>query len=163
LISEGGTHKVFKKILVCLDGSDLAEKILPYAIEEAKRFEGQLVLFRVYSETAIISLALPGIPGVQMDAAGVERRMQEDQAATADYLKMMVNKLCEEKDLSVAWAAERGAAGPVIVEYCEKNAVELIMLATHGRSGPGRVVLGSVADYVIRHSSLPVFLIRPRK
>ena len=56
---------MFKKILVCLDGSELAEKILPYAVEEAVHFDAELVLFRVFSESGLISLAVPGIPGVR--------------------------------------------------------------------------------------------------
>ena len=54
-----------------------------------------------------------------------------------------------------------GEAGEAIVEFADDNDVDLIAIATHGRSGPGRVVLGSVADYVIRNTRLPVLLIRP--
>jgi len=154
---------MFQKILVCLDGSELAEKIIPYSVEQARRFEAEVVLFRAYSEAALVSLALPGIPGMQVDSAGVERRVEEERQATEDYLLMMANKLKDENGLAAAWAMARGAAGPAIVEYCEKNGIQLVMLATHGRSGPGRVVLGSVADYVIRHTTLPVLLIRPGK
>ncbi|MDD5700772.1 MAG: universal stress protein [Dehalococcoidales bacterium] len=54
-----------------------------------------------------------------------------------------------------------GAAGPVIIEYYREHKVELIAIATHGRSGLGRAVSGSVADYVIKHSNIPILLIRP--
>jgi nucleotide-binding universal stress UspA family protein len=47
------------------------------------------------------------------------------------------------------------------VEYCKNKGIELIAIATHGRSGPGRVVIGSVADHVVRHCGIPILLIRP--
>jgi len=50
---------MYKKILVCLDGSSLAEKILPYAAEQATRFDSDMVLFRAISEAYLIGLALP--------------------------------------------------------------------------------------------------------
>ena len=54
-----------------------------------------------------------------------------------------------------------GAAGPVMIEYCREHKVELIAIATHGRSGLGRAVSGSVADHAIKHSNIPILLIRP--
>jgi nucleotide-binding universal stress UspA family protein len=152
---------MFKKILVCLDGSELAEKILPYAVEQAKRFGSELILFKVFSEPALISLALPGIPGVPIDTAGVHQRLAEDEKVTEEYLKNTMVNLQTEKTLQVSYAFTQGAAGQAIIDYCGKHEIELIAIATHGRSGPGRVVLGSVADYVIRHSSSPILLIRP--
>jgi nucleotide-binding universal stress UspA family protein len=154
---------MFKKILVCLDGSEMAESILPYAMQEAEYFDSQLVLFSVISEPALISLAVPGIPSVQVDPGRVAQRILEDEKEAEEYLKNLAAKLQAEKRLRVIYASMRGAAGPSIVEYCVKEEIELISIATHGRSGPGRVVLGSVADYVIRHSSLPILLIRPTK
>jgi nucleotide-binding universal stress UspA family protein len=152
---------MFKKILVCLDGSELAEKILPYAVEQAKRFGSELILFKVFSEPTLISLALPGIPGVPIDTAGAQQRLVEDEKVTEEYLKNTMVNLQAEKTLRVSYAFMRGAAGPAIIEYCDQHEIELIAIATHGRSGPGRVVLGSVADYVIHHSRLPILLVRP--
>jgi len=55
-----------RKILVCLDGSKLAEAIIPYAVEQARKFNAELVLFRVTTEPTIISPAIPGSPGVPL-------------------------------------------------------------------------------------------------
>jgi nucleotide-binding universal stress UspA family protein len=152
---------VFKKILVCLDGSELAEKVLPYAIEEAERFDSDLVLFRAISEPYLIGLALPGMPGVPINAARTENQELLEEKAAREYLKSIAEKLEVEKKLRVAYDTVIGTAGPAIVEYCQKQEIELIAIATHGRSGPGRVIIGSVADYVIRHTGLPILLIRP--
>jgi nucleotide-binding universal stress UspA family protein len=154
---------MFTKILVCLDGSELAEKVLPYAIEEAKRFDSELVLFRVVSEPYLVSLALPGMPGVPLDAGRTEQRELEEEKDAEQYLKSIAEKLQTEKNLRVSYASAIGAAGQAIVAYCEKHEIELIAIASHGRSGPGRVILGSIAEYVIRHSKLPILLIRPTK
>ena len=153
---------MFKKILVCLDGSELAENILPYALEEGEYFESELVLFRVFSEPAVFSLNLPGMPSVQVDAERTERRILEDEKETQDYLKKLADKLLAEKRIKVSYDSREGSAGPMIVDYAANQGIELIAIATHGRTGPGRVMLGSVAEYVIRHSGLPMLLIRPK-
>jgi nucleotide-binding universal stress UspA family protein len=152
---------MFKKILVCLDGSKLAEAILPYAVEQGRHFESELVLFKAYSETAAISLALPGMPGVPIESGRVEKNLIEDEKEAEKYLQSLAEKLQAETPLTVNYDSVLGVAGQAIVNYAAENAVELIALATHGRSGPGRIVLGSVADYVVRHTAIPVLLIRP--
>lgn len=152
---------MFNKILICLDGSELAEKVIPYAVEEAVRFDSELVLFRVVSEAYLISLALPGIPGTPINAAGTEKLELEEEKEAREYLKSMAEKLQTEKNLQVSYDSAIGSAGPAIIEYCEKQGIELIAIATHGRSGLGRVILGSVANHVIRYSNLPILLIRP--
>jgi nucleotide-binding universal stress UspA family protein len=154
---------MFEKILVCLDGSELAEKVLPYAIEEATRFESELVLFRVVSEPYLIGLALPGMPGVPINAQNTEKRELEEEQEAKDYLKSTADKVLNERKLRMSYDSTIGTPGPAIIEYCEKQNINLIALATHGRSGPGRVILGSIADYVIRHSTLPILLIRPTR
>jgi nucleotide-binding universal stress UspA family protein len=152
---------MFKKILVCLDGSELAEVILPYALEQAKRFDSELVLFRAFSEPSVISLAMPGMPGVPIETDRMEKHLLEDEMKVETYLNSLADKLQSENNLIVNYDKMRGVAGPAIVEYCGKHEIELIAIATHVRSEPSRVVLGSVADYVIRHSGTPILLIRP--
>ena len=136
---------------------------MPYATEEAERFDSDLVLFRVISEPYLISVALPGMPGVPINAARTENQELEEEKDAKEYLKSLAEKLRTEKKLRVSYDSTIGTAGPAIVEYCDKQEIELIAIATHGRSGPGRVILGSVADHVIRHSRLPILLIRPNK
>lgn len=152
---------MFNKILVCLDGSNTAEQILPYAIEQARSFHSELVLFRVISESSTISLAIPGMPGVPLDTGRTERHLVEDENAAEKYLKSLADKLQGEEKLTVSYDKALGVAGPAIVEYSRDHDIELIALATHGRSGLGRVVLGSIADYIIRYSGKPILLIRP--
>jgi nucleotide-binding universal stress UspA family protein len=56
-----------------------------------------------------------------------------------------------------------GSPGSTILNYAEKHSVGLIAIATHGKGGLERVVMGSVADYLLRHSKIPIFVVRPKK
>jgi len=154
---------MFKKILVCLDGSELAEKVLPYAVEEAERFDSELVLFRAISEPYLLSVSLPGMPGIPINADKTENQELREERAARAYLMSLAKKLRNERKLRVDYDTAIEAAGPAITGYCEKHAIELIAIATHGRSGAGRALIGSVADYVVRHSGLPILLIRPQQ
>jgi nucleotide-binding universal stress UspA family protein len=152
---------VFKKILVCLDGSALAEKILPFAIDEALQHEALLFLYRVIPEPSLISLALPGMPAVPVETGRMEKEINAMEKEAEAYLAALADLIQTENQISADFEASLGEAGPSIVEFASNNQVDLIMIATHGRSGPERVVLGSVADHVIRHTRLPILLIRP--
>jgi nucleotide-binding universal stress UspA family protein len=153
---------MYKKILACLDGSDLAEKVLPYAIEEASHANSELVLFMAISEPYFFSLALPGMPSVPIDTSRTEKLVIQEEKEARGYLNTVADKMRAEKKLNVSFDTRQGTPGPTIVTYCEEQKIDLIAIATHGRTGPGRVVLGSVADYIIRHSGLPILLIRPK-
>jgi nucleotide-binding universal stress UspA family protein len=148
---------MFQKILVCLDGSKLAEQILPYAAEQAARFGSSLVLFQV------VSLAsLPTPTGIESVPVAVPNdQLAEAEAAAKDYLEGHAFPL-REKGLRVQCVTLIGHPAESIVSYAEENRFDLVALATHGRSGLKRLVFGSVADHVIRKSGLPILLIKPR-
>ncbi len=153
---------MFKKILVCLDGSELAEQILPYAVAEALRFQGKLVLFKVVPEPVAYS---PGIPGagaapIQTDAMLSDAKMALDEAR--EYLEKIAAPF-RKKGIKVETVSILGRAGEAILSYAEENNVNLIAIATHGRRGLERGVFGSVADYVLRESGLPMLVIRPQE
>jgi nucleotide-binding universal stress UspA family protein len=153
---------MFERILVCLDGSKLAEQILPYAVVEAVRFEGKLVLFQAVPEPVAYS---PGIPGTEPGAIQTDTMLEEARKAlneARDYLEGLAAPL-RKKDISVEVVTVLGRAGEAIVTYAHDNKIKLITIATHGRSGVRRGVFGSVADYVLRESRLPMLVIRPQE
>lgn len=148
---------MFGKILVCLDGSKLAEQIMPFAAEQAARFDSSLVLMQV------VSLAnVPTPTGIESVPVAVPDTLLKDAEASArDYLNGLVPAL-REKGLQVHCVTMIGHPAESIVSYAEENRFDLIALATHGRSGLKRLVFGSVADYVVRKSGLPILLIKPK-
>jgi len=152
---------MFEKILVCLDGSELAEQILPYAVEEGLRFQGNLVLLQVVPEPIAFS---PGIPGTASVPVRTDTMLEEAKKAlndARDYLEEIATPL-RKKGIQVEAVSILGGAGEAILSYASKNNVDLITIATHGRSGLRRGIFGSVADYVLRESGLPMLVIRPQ-
>jgi nucleotide-binding universal stress UspA family protein len=153
---------MYKKILVCLDGSNLAEQILPYAEEQALHFNSRLTLIRVYAEPGFIGLGVPGFPGVPVETGRTGAVIEKEAKDAEEYLKKISQRIQDERGLTVETVSLLGAAGDAIVTYAISNGFDMIAIATHGRSGPGRAVMGSVADYVLRKSNLPILLIRPK-
>ena len=148
---------MFSKILVCLDGSKLAEQVLPYAIEQALRFESQLVLLSVIvPATSTSTVWEPAPEGL------VEKQAEAEKAAEA-YLKNIVSRLSEEKRLRAEYLTLEGLVAETIVEYAQNNKVDLIAIATHGLGGLRRLAFGSVADFVLRNSNVPLLVIRPNE
>ena len=148
---------MFNKILVCLDGSKLAEQVLPYAIEQALRFKSQLVLLSVIVPANSTSTVWEPAPQEL-----VEKQAEAEKAAEA-YLKNIVNRLSEEKRLRAEYLTLEGLVAETIVEYAQNNKVDLIAIATHGLGGLRRLAFGSVADFVLRNSNIPLLVIRPNE
>jgi nucleotide-binding universal stress UspA family protein len=141
-----------RRILVPLDGSPVAEQILPTVTTVAQALSAELILFQV--PIAYVSGWMTGewylpIQGV-LDTA--EENSDSYLRTVADHLK--------EQGLDVAISTSIGAVADCIVEYAEANEVDLIAMCTHGRTGLARWALGSVADRVLRAGSTPILLVR---
>ena len=148
---------MFEKILVCLDGSHLAEEILPYAREVAHRFGSKLVLLEV---TMPPSAVVEPTTGYYSAPTAAEIQRKEDEAES--YLEGVAQAM-QEDGLDADILTLPGSPGKTIVSYAEESGVGLIALGTHGRSGLKRLAFGSVAEHVLKESGLPVLVIRPRK
>jgi nucleotide-binding universal stress UspA family protein len=157
---------MFKKILACLDGSHLAEQILPYAAEEASKLNGKLILLNVFhayeAEPKGFSSKAGGLPAPHTyDEPPPIRIPQEDQAKA--YLERIAEPL-RKKGVDVDCVtieAPPGDTGNAIVRYAKNHNVDLITIATHGQGGLRHLVFGSVAESVMRESHLPVLMLRP--
>jgi nucleotide-binding universal stress UspA family protein len=152
---------MFKRILVCLDGSRLAEQIMPYATEEAIRFQGKLVLLQVVQEPVAFSPGIPGEAPVPVQTGVMVEETKEALNRAKDYLEKLAEPL-RKKGIQVKTVAIPGRADEAILDYANTNSMNLIAIATHGRGGLRRAVFGSVADHVLRESGLPVLVIRPQ-
>ena len=154
---------MFEKILVCLDGSDLAEEILPYATDEALSHGSRVVLLRVVSRPELtVPISIPGEPSMPMSTEGAARRTREEEEKAVDYLGRIAAPM-RKKGLQVECVVLPGTAGATIVSYARENSLGLIAIATHGHGGIRRLVLGSTADYVLHNASLPILVVRPGK
>jgi len=152
---------MFKKIMVCLDGSPLAAQILPYAADEVVYHKGQLILFRVSAEPFLPSLAIPGSPSVPIEIAAMEKAAQEDETKALTYLEAVAADLAKQQGINAECVVIPGNPGEAIVSYALSSDVDLIAIATHGRSGLGKAFFGSVADYVLKKSGHPILLVKP--
>ncbi|MBI2860662.1 MAG: universal stress protein [Chloroflexi bacterium] len=151
---------MFNTILVCLDGSRLAEQVLPYAEAEAVAFKSRVILFQAVPEPEVVTPGIPGTQPVPVETGSMLQRARQALLQAESYLEKTAGPLIE-KGLPVDTAVIVGRAGEVIVNYARENAVDLIAMASHGRSGLSRAIFGSVADYVLREGGLPVLVIRP--
>ena len=144
----------FDSVVVPLDGSDLAERVLPTIVEMAKGFDVDVKLFRAYH-----------IPySVYGDGWGVAEGLDELLATVRDEAEDYLNKKAEElKKLGVTKVAciiKEGFAADEIIKFGRSTADSLIAMGSHGRSGMKRWVMGSVAEAVVRHSAVPVLVVR---
>jgi nucleotide-binding universal stress UspA family protein len=136
------------KILVPLDGSEMAEAALAPALELAQAGSPLLILMR-----AANARVLPGsdVIGAQILAV---REAEE-------YLTALKQKLEKQGAGRIETHVWYGPAAPAIVEAAKIQKADVIVMSTHGRSGLGRIIFGSVAESVLRGTHVPIFLIRP--
>ena len=145
----------FKTIFVPLDGSGLAEKALSHAVALAKGLKGALQLLRVYTLPPDAYIAADGV--IAQGAAPFREAIHKEAES---YLEGKVESLRAEGLDHVIGTAMEGYAASEIIDLAAKTAHSLIVMSTHGRSGIGRWLLGSVAEKVLQHSRAPVLLIR---
>lgn len=144
---------MYKRILVVLDGSELAEAALPHAREMARRNSVQLVLLRVVQP-------LPAPSEARHDL--IARIDDETLELVRDYLEGVAKEL-QETGIDVEIEVKRGTPHTEIVNYADQNDIDLIVMTTRGRSGLTRWLMGSVADRVVRGANVPVLLVRTPK
>ncbi|NWF53832.1 MAG: universal stress protein [Syntrophaceae bacterium] len=137
---------MFKKILVPLDGSKLAEKILPRV---------EKIVGRGPTEVHCIRVVVSYRVDPQEEKEEREKLMQEAWS----YLEGIVSRFRKKRVKAYATVVY-GKDAVQICDYARKNKFDLIAMATHGRSGISRWALGSVADKVLSCSAVPVMLIR---
>lgn len=143
---------MYKKILVPLDGSPLAEAILPHAEALAKSEGAEIVLLRVSQPPAPEFLARDVKTGARL----VEKMEQEAR----QYIEVEVRRLRNDGN-QVTGIARDGAVLETIVSVARETHADVIAMSTHARSGLQHFLLGSVADDLVHISPIPVMLIHP--
>ena len=150
-----------KTILVPLDGSSLAEQVLPSVRMLAPRIGAKVKLLQVVLEMDQYYLAM------DFELSGSLASQREQQLTPWDVLRQSAENYLERQapqlraaDIETTFEVRLGAPAEVIVEVAEREQAALIAMATHGYSGIKRWALGSVTDKVVHAAKVPVFVVR---
>jgi nucleotide-binding universal stress UspA family protein len=144
---------MYKKILVPLDGSKLAECALPHAESLAQAYGATLVLVSVISPT---SLAGRSPADMQLFQESLDARREEAQT----YLKGLAGEFAEKNITTEIHVGIEPVVGEII-DTADRHDVDLVLIASHGRSGLERVFFGSIASGVLNRIERPLMVIRP--
>ena len=143
---------MYKRVLIPLDGSSMAEQALPHAVAQARQFHAELILLRVVE---------PFAHARGMSLADLERIKQQAAIWVDEYLERIAAGI--EQEVSVRKVTIEGHPHTGIAEFAENDQVGLIVMSARGQSGLSRWLMGSVADRVVRGATVPVLLVRARK
>jgi len=149
---------MYDKILVPLDGSKLAECVLPHVEKLAKGCDAKEVILLRVCEPPAISSDYPASRPISWEE-NVERMTAYSQQQCSLYLED-VEKRLGDLGLNVRSESRLGNPAAEIVDYASENEVDLIAMASHGRSGPSRWAYGSVADKVFRSTCVPILMVK---
>ena len=152
-------HKAFsgyRRILWPTDLSRLARTALPHAVQLAAGSKGELVIVHVLpTVAAYLSPEIAGLPWDQIDRA--------NRLIGKKKLDRITNAIqAEHPELRVHNALAKGVVSEEVLRVARRLRCDLIVLATHGRTGLKHVLMGSVAENVVRRASCPVLIVRPR-
>ena len=150
---------MFKRILVPHDGSAFAERALPHALELAKQFSSEVHLLEVVPDQAPALLTEEVgeqlNPEVALETLGeVQEKIRE---AGRERLQQLATGL-QRDGLVVRWAVVDGDPVQEILSYADQHQIELIAMASHGRTGLARAILGSVTDALLRQARQPILV-----
>jgi nucleotide-binding universal stress UspA family protein len=146
---------MYKKILVPLDGSELAECVLPHVESIARGCGVQEVIF-----LRVVEPVPPAdVYGGYFSQETIDATDADSKAAAEKYLSQLI-KRTRYNGVSFKPEVIAGTPRESIADYATKNSIDLIAIATHGRSGISRWAWGSVADRVLRSACVPVLMVR---
>ncbi|MGZ8425589.1 MAG: universal stress protein [Candidatus Binatia bacterium] len=147
----------FKSIIVPLDGSELAESVIPLAVTMAQKLDLEVVLFRAYH---MPYNAYGGDDGYMVNYDELIDSVRDE---AKEYLDKKVAEVTKHGVAKVSALSKEGFAGDEIIALGHKTPDGLIAMCSHGRSGVKRWVLGSVTENVVRHSDAPVLVVRAKQ
>ena len=142
---------MYRKILVPLDGSKVAEGVLPHAKLLAYSEGAELILLTVGAN--------PALDFVFSDPGLAQSAVQDQEDRSQKYISQIENEL-KSAGFKTSTMLRVGSVADVILGVAEELQVDVIAMSTHGRTGPARWLLGSIAERVVHSSKVPVLLIR---
>lgn len=146
-----------KNVLVATDFGDSAESALAYGRELARTFGAKLHLIHVVEDISGRLSGLPNAPEAYIDFG----RWQRD-ALNAAYENLNARVSDEDRRVvgATTFAVVARVAAPAILAYAREQHIDLIVAGTHGRGVIGHLVMGSVAERLVRHANCPVLVVR---
>lgn len=141
---------LYERILVPTDGSDGVERAIRHAVDLAVDHGAT-----VHALYVVNSASYAGMP-MESSWEGIDEMLRAD----AEDAVSMVEALGDDYEVPVETAILDGSPSKEIVRYAETEGCDLIVMGTHGRGGIDRLLLGSVAEKVVRSSSVPVLTVR---
>jgi nucleotide-binding universal stress UspA family protein len=153
---------MYTHILVSLDGSEIAEQVLPHVEALAEKFGSKITLLRAIIPPALPLMETPmGLPVTPYTTEVYVGAAEAERQAASDYLREVGDRL-RNRGLQVEQELPDGPPAGEIIERASALGVDLIAMTTHGRGGLERLVLGSVAEDVLRRAPCPVLLVRAK-
>ena len=143
------------RLLVALDGSEFAEQ----ALEQARAVLGASGL-TIHLVRVVETSKWYGSTNVGLDFAAQQMYVEAGRETASEYLEAAADRLRQAGN-DVTWEVDTGLVAERINEAAAERDAGLIVMSTHGRTGLGRVFIGSVAERVIQHADRPVFLVHP--
>lgn len=151
---------MYERIVVALDGSEVAEQILPHVAALAQKFGSAVTLLRATTPAeALLTGSVSGADPVAGSIIDPEPTLAAERQEASEYFAALDPRL-RDHGLTADYQLIEGPAAEVIFRYAAENGADLIAITTHGRGGIGRLVVGSVADRVIRHAPCPLLVLR---
>jgi nucleotide-binding universal stress UspA family protein len=146
---------MYKRILITTDGSDLSQKAVDAGIGLAAGLDAQLFVFT----------AVPSYPSMYFEGAVVltpaeTARIEKSWHAHAQSVVDEVQKTAHSRDVKATTVLGHGAIAQGIIMAAKKHNCDLIVMASHGRKGMGRLLMGSETLDVLTHSHIPVLILR---
>jgi len=153
---------MYKNILVPLDGSELAECVLPHVAAFTADCQVSTIVFAQVIEPAPLYFRR-GYATVEVDYTKIQENTARIEvlmkSSAEEYLKQVINRFKPNGARLIAQVMV-GKPADQLVEYAGANQIDLILIATHGRSGLSRWVRGSIADRILRAAHVPVLMVR---
>lgn len=149
-VSKAGPVMEFKQILIPIDFSACSKRAIDAGIAMARQFGAQVHLLHIVEPAAAAPLALAGV----LPQGEMVERLEENA-------RELIRKLVDEygKDVKVDGLVAAGSPPLEIARFAKRNNIDLIVTATHGRTGIGHVLMGSVAERLVRHAPCPVMVV----
>jgi len=146
---------MYQTLMVPLDGSELAECVLSHVENLAQGGQARRVI--------LSQVITPLFPHAGYTEIGEKQRKEIEEAhraAAKEYLQKIAARLMLPPETHLETKVLYGEVAGTLSDFARRSEVDLIVIATHGRSGVGRWVMGSVADRILRSSDAPVLMVR---